>query len=332
MPVYGHAVLLTIGQRVPTPQSIELGGIAQRLERARVHVGRGPCDIAQRWHLEPAAQARVARHGFGARVERDAFGVADANDGDLLVREQRRRMALRAARDEGTKHVHAGDLVVAERFVVAMGVLVIAAVERDQRGLEGRDCRIDHLERRRALAVGIRLAKQAAVGVVATDVGEQLRRVIAHLLRVVQRPHHLLFERTGATVPEKGLQERHVPEAGRGAADDRAVDADAAWPPVRKAEVGMMAAGAGERTVGRQQGIEEQVSAEIDLLRREAVARGGQAGLRAADAGITQRLVILIQRAQFAAIAVRQFEARRAEVAQSDLRIGEDRRAGEQGD
>jgi hypothetical protein len=45
-----------------------------------------------------------------------------------------------------------------------------------------------------------------------------------------------------------------------------------------------VAAGAGQAAVGGQQRVEEQVAAQIDLLRREAVAALRQLGLRAADA------------------------------------------------
>jgi hypothetical protein len=72
--------------------------------------------------------------------------------------------------------------------------------------------------------------------------------------------------------------------------------------------------------VAGQDRIEKQVAAEVDLLWREAVAHGRQGCLQAADAGVPQRLVAVVQRPQPAGVVrpqpagvVRQpLEARRA--------------------
>ena len=77
----------------------------------------------------------------------------------------------------------------------------------------------------------------------------------------------------------------------------------------------MMATGAGEAVVAGEQGIKKQVAAEIDLLRRESVARFGQRGLQAADAGVIQRVVAIVQSMEFADVTVCQLETGRAIVA-----------------
>ena len=76
-----------------------------------------------------------------------------------------------------------------------------------------------------------------------------------------------------------------------------------------------MAAGTGEAVVAGEQGIEKQVATEIDLLRRESVPRLGEGGLQAADAGVIQRVVAIVQSMEFADIAVCQLETGRAIVA-----------------
>ena len=64
--------------------------------------------------------------------------------------------------------------------------------------------------------------------------------------------------------------------------------------------------------VSREQRIEEQIAAEIDLLRREALPVGRQVRARAADAGALQRVVELVEVAQRAGAGREKFEARRA--------------------
>ena len=246
-----------LGHRVASSLVVELDGAAQVGECAGVRVGCGARDVAKRGHLEPALELRAAQGGLGADVERPAGGLRHADDRDLLVGEQRRRVALGTARDERAEHVQALDLTLGERGVVAVDVAVVAAVERDQRGLESGERREDLLFRDRAGIVREGFLEQATVGCVAVQAREQLRRRVAHLFGRVERAGGLRFERVRARVPEEPLQECHIPQRGRRTARIRTVDADRARASVGQAAGRVMATRAGQGAVTRQHRIEE---------------------------------------------------------------------------
>ena len=110
------------------------------------------------------------KHAFGTGIEGLAGGFRHADHGDLLVGEQRRRVAFGAAGDERAKHVHAFQLIGIQRLGVAVSVVVVATVQRDQRGLEGGNRGVDLRQVDwlfRALVEG--LGEQAAVGAIAVD-------------------------------------------------------------------------------------------------------------------------------------------------------------------
>ena len=133
--------------RVAAPAGVEGHRLAQRGEAARVHVRRGLRHVAQRGHLEGALELRRTEGLLRAHVQRPALGLRRAQHRDLLVGEQWRRVAFGAARHEGAEHVHALDLARAQRLVITLRVAVVAAVERDQRGLERRERGVDVIER-----------------------------------------------------------------------------------------------------------------------------------------------------------------------------------------
>ena len=127
-----HARLLFLGQGVTAALGVELAGVAQVAERAVMHIGRGLGDVAQRRHFETAAPGGVVKHAFGTGIEGLAGGFRYADHGDLLVGEQRRRVAFGAASDERAKHVHAFQFIGIQGLGIAVGIVVVATVQRDQ--------------------------------------------------------------------------------------------------------------------------------------------------------------------------------------------------------
>ena len=97
-----------------------------------MHVGRCRGDIAQARHLETAALTGNATDRTGAAIERQTCRFWRADHGNLLIGEQRRRVAFGTACNKRTEHVHAGDFLSVQRLVETMRVLVITAVQRNQ--------------------------------------------------------------------------------------------------------------------------------------------------------------------------------------------------------
>ena len=100
-----------------------------------------------------------------------------------------------------------------------------------------------------------------------------------------------------------------------------AVYSDGARTPISETKVRVMTTCTGQCVVAGKERVEEQVTAQIDLLRRKPVAGFGQSRLWASDTGVTQRIVVLIQRAQLAAIGVAQLKSGWAIVTQGDVRV-----------
>jgi len=76
----------------------------------------------------------------------------------------------------------------------------------------------------------------------------------------------LLFERLGPPVPEERLQECNIPQARGGAPHFGTTDTEAASATIREAKVRVVTTGARHGVVRGQQGIEEKISAQVDLL------------------------------------------------------------------
>ena len=72
-------------------------------------------------------------------------------------------MALGAARDEGAEDIQSFDFLPVKRLGIAVGILVVAAVQGDQRTLKG--CQgSGNLIQTQIFAMGKRLPKQLWVG------------------------------------------------------------------------------------------------------------------------------------------------------------------------
>ena len=80
---------------------------------------------------------------MGPRINQQPGCVGDAQHRELLVGEKRWRVALGATGDERPEDIEPRDLVFVKRRMVTMRIQVVAAIERDQRTLEGGDRGID---------------------------------------------------------------------------------------------------------------------------------------------------------------------------------------------
>ena len=101
----------------------------QRRELSRVEVRRRQRDIAQRRRAEGADQRRVVALPSRARVVWLSSDRRCTDDRELAVGEERRHVALRAARDKATEDVVTVELERSQRRRVAKGVAVVAAAE-----------------------------------------------------------------------------------------------------------------------------------------------------------------------------------------------------------
>ena len=288
-----------------------------------MHIGGRQGDIAQRRHFEPTAQGRLVQRHRRARIKGHALRIRGAYHRDLLIGEQRRGMTFRAAGDEGTEDIQPLFLGFRQCIGIAVRVLVVAAVQGDKGQLERGYRRVNLVElylrtvRLEVLRPG--LPEQLPVKWDAVQGAYQLLRTRRHFMFIVQRPLHLLFKTAGPRIPEKPLQECHIPQTWRGSPHGLAADTHAAAAAVGKTAVGIMAAGAGHGAVHRQHGIKKQVAPKIDLLRGKPVAVRWQTRLESANAGIFQGGVHLVKGAQPALSSV-ELKARRAVLVQYDIR------------
>ena len=91
-------------------------------------------------------------------------------------------MALGTAGDKGAEDIKAFHFLWVKRLGIAVGILVIAAVQGDQRTLKG--CQgSGNLIQTQISAMGKRLPKQLWVGFNCFQATDQLRWVVTHFLR-----------------------------------------------------------------------------------------------------------------------------------------------------
>ncbi len=201
-------------------------------------------------------------------------------------------MALGTARDKRAEYVQPFLLILGQRVRMAVGILIVATVQRDQRDLEGSDGGVDLVQPdpRTTMPeiVRPRLCEQCPVRGNVIEGFQQPLRAVAHFVLVVKRPQHLLLQATDPGVPEKGLHEGDVPQAGSRARQRLAKDPSAAAQPIGKAAVGIVAAGAGNGTVAGKHWIEKKEATQIGLLWCEAVTPTRQAGLQSTHPGVFQ--------------------------------------------
>ena len=111
---------------------IKTGRVGERGLLPAVHIRRRADHVAQAWYPESAALALITGDCQCAGVAHHIGRISDSDDRQLLISEQRWGMALGAACDKRAKHIEAGFFFFGECRMVAMGVEIVAAIERNQ--------------------------------------------------------------------------------------------------------------------------------------------------------------------------------------------------------
>jgi hypothetical protein len=146
-----------------------------------------------------------------------------------------------------------------------------------------RRARVQHLLSRDRAAIRRNAAGTAGDTRVVVQAREQLRGVLPISLGEYNGPAACASSESARASQKKRFRKATFHSVGA------ARPASAPWMPIergvrRTGPRRIVAARAGQRAIARQHRIEEQVAAEIDLVRREAVAVRWQRGARAAEA------------------------------------------------
>jgi TolB-like protein/DNA-binding winged helix-turn-helix (wHTH) protein len=258
------AVLLLAEGAAELQTAHDVDGLGERRRLAVVEIRVGELDVAQCRHLEVEAVRILAGHGAAALGRRGALvGLDDAH---ALERRAAERLAVVAGDAAAVAEQDvAGQLILAERVIVAPEPVVEARVGRDQRLLEGSD-RLRHAVHGDAGA-----AEHPGEGVsIAGDRLEHRHRERVrhrHLDLGLDRPAGLLLEVGRAAVPELRHGEARVQHGGRIHRPRGPLVADRGLEVVGAAARQVVAGVARDDPGHRQARLEEQHLAELDELR-----------------------------------------------------------------
>ena len=123
---------ITLRHLVTSAPGIKTGGLCEGGFLPSVHIGRCADHIAQAWYPKSAALALITGDCLCAGVAHHIGRISDSDDRQLLVGEEWWGMALGAACDKRSKHIETRFFFFGECRMVAMGVEIVAAIERNQ--------------------------------------------------------------------------------------------------------------------------------------------------------------------------------------------------------